>query len=177
MRILSDPLRLKIIHRTREEPLTATQIAELLGETPQKIYYHLNELEKAGLVEMVEARQKGNLVEKYYRATAECFVADPAVFGTGGAGVEVYCRYLSHWVEMIMDNFRESMHNGTVLGEPACFFANAGRRLRLTPEQADQLLERVSAVIDEFSNLSPPDEPSNVYVTYLAWPLARKRRP
>lgn len=174
LRILSDPLRIRIIHLTREEPLTATQIAELLGETPQKIYYHLVELEKAGLVQMVEARQKGNLVEKYYQAVAEAFIADPAVFGTGGEGVETYCQYLGHWVEVVMGSFREAMGNGTALGEPACYFANTGRRLQLTPQQADLLLERINAVIDEFSNLNP-EGPDNVFVTYLAWPLPQTK--
>jgi len=38
------------------------------------ISYHLNALEKAGLVEQSRTSVKGNLVEKFYRATAKKFI-------------------------------------------------------------------------------------------------------
>ena len=46
----------------------------LLEKNVSSISHHLNVLEKAGLVEKTKTLIKGNLVEKFYRATAKKFV-------------------------------------------------------------------------------------------------------
>ncbi|MDP4163101.1 MAG: winged helix-turn-helix domain-containing protein [Bacillota bacterium] len=48
-------------------PVTVSQIAEELGEKQSRLYYHVKKLEEAGLLELVETRQHGNLIEKYYQ--------------------------------------------------------------------------------------------------------------
>jgi hypothetical protein len=45
------------------------------------VNYHLKELEKAGLVELVEERQRRGCVERILRATSGSFVVDPSVMG------------------------------------------------------------------------------------------------
>jgi DNA-binding transcriptional ArsR family regulator len=52
-----------------KEPVTVGQIAEELNEKPSRLYYHVKKLEEAGLLELVETRQQGNLIEKYYKRT------------------------------------------------------------------------------------------------------------
>lgn len=51
------------------EPVTVSQIAEELNEKQSRLYYHVKKLEEAGLLELVETRQHGNLIEKYYQRT------------------------------------------------------------------------------------------------------------
>src|SRR5690242_3449122 len=53
-------------------------LAVRLGLARQKANYHVRELERHGLVELVEERRKGNVTERVYRATAESYVISPA---------------------------------------------------------------------------------------------------
>ena len=52
--------------------------------TRQQANYHLRVLEAAGLVELVETRQRRGCTERILRATAGAFVVDPAVMQPAG---------------------------------------------------------------------------------------------
>jgi DNA-binding transcriptional ArsR family regulator len=68
------------------EPDSAAGLARRLDLPRQKVNYHLRELEKAGLVEHVEDRRKGNCVERIVRARATHFLISPEALGALGAG-------------------------------------------------------------------------------------------
>ncbi|MFD4673345.1 helix-turn-helix domain-containing protein [Lentzea sp. NPDC058450] len=72
------PLRRKLLARLRE-PASATQLAAALDLPRQKVNYHLRALETAGLVELVEERQRRGCVERIVRAKPGAFVVDPTV--------------------------------------------------------------------------------------------------
>jgi DNA-binding transcriptional ArsR family regulator len=74
------PLRRRLLTELRE-PASATGLAARLGETRQRINYHLRELEKSGLVELVEVRQRRGREERLLRATARTVVVTPAMVG------------------------------------------------------------------------------------------------
>lgn len=70
-RVLSHKLRMKITHLFEDEkPRTATHIAEELGMQTAKVHYHVRELMRVGLLELVETREKGGVLEKYYLPVA-----------------------------------------------------------------------------------------------------------
>ncbi|WP_187274205.1 helix-turn-helix domain-containing protein [Paenibacillus sp. N3.4] len=71
--VLLNPIRGEIIAQLME-PASAAEVARILGETAQRINYHLKALEKAGLVQKVGTRQVRNLVEVLYRSIAKTFV-------------------------------------------------------------------------------------------------------
>jgi len=52
-----------------------------MGLSRQKVNYPLRVLERVGLVELVELRQRRGCIERILRATAEAFVVDPSVMG------------------------------------------------------------------------------------------------
>ncbi|WP_020578556.1 ArsR/SmtB family transcription factor [Actinopolymorpha alba] len=74
------PLRRRILAEVRE-PASATVVAAQIGESRQRVNYHLRELEKAGLVELVETRQRRGRTERVVRATARTVVVAPEVLG------------------------------------------------------------------------------------------------
>ena len=80
---LLHPLRLELLKLT-DEPRTCTDLAEALGETPQRIYYHVKVLERAGVLEKVEERKVRGISEGYYRATARSFWLSPRLVGRIG---------------------------------------------------------------------------------------------
>ena len=80
LKVIADPLRTQMLEALIREPLTVKQVADKLGLTPSKLYYHINMLEKHGLIQEVETRVVANLIEKVYRAAANDVEIDPALF-------------------------------------------------------------------------------------------------
>jgi DNA-binding transcriptional ArsR family regulator len=73
-----DPMRARLLAELAE-PGSATMLAARVGLPRQKVNYHLRELERHGLIELVEERRKGNVTERVMRATAASYVISPAV--------------------------------------------------------------------------------------------------
>src|SRR3954454_4890968 len=69
---LFKPRRVEVL-RLLAEPRTCTEIGRELGDSPQKVYYHVKRLQSAGLVELVDERRVRGIVEGIYRATAQSF--------------------------------------------------------------------------------------------------------
>lgn len=65
------------------EPASAVELARRTGIARQKLNYHLRVLEEAGLVELVETRQRRGCVERLLRATADELVVDPRILAPG----------------------------------------------------------------------------------------------
>ncbi|HEV8653070.1 MAG TPA: helix-turn-helix domain-containing protein [Actinomycetes bacterium] len=72
-----DPTRARLLAELAE-PASATMLAARVGLPRQKVNYHLRELERHGLVELVEERRKGNVTERLLQATAASYVISPA---------------------------------------------------------------------------------------------------
>jgi len=75
-----EPTRLRILQALTEAD-SAAGVARRLRLARQRANYHLRELEKAGLVEEVEQRRKGNCVERIVRASARSYLIDPGLLG------------------------------------------------------------------------------------------------
>lgn len=72
-----DPLRARLL-RELAAPSSAAGLAAKVGLPRQKVNYHLRALEEHGLVELVEERRKGNVMERVLQATAASYVISPA---------------------------------------------------------------------------------------------------
>ncbi|TCC45350.1 ArsR family transcriptional regulator [Kribbella capetownensis] len=80
LRVALSPIRRRLLELLRE-PSSATQLAAALELPRQRVNYHLRELEKAGLIALVEERQRRGFIERILRAKAATLVVDPAVMG------------------------------------------------------------------------------------------------
>ena len=78
LQVLGHPLRVRILETLRE-PGSAAAVAREVGETRQKVNYHLKELERVGLVQPVGERRAGNFIETLYEATGRSFLVSPSV--------------------------------------------------------------------------------------------------
>ena len=72
-----DPIRARLLAELAE-PGSASSLAARVGQPRQKVNYHLRELERHGLLELVEERRKGNMTERVLQATASSYVISPA---------------------------------------------------------------------------------------------------
>jgi DNA-binding transcriptional ArsR family regulator len=80
---LLKPRRVEILRRLAE-PSTCTQIGKQLGDSPQKVYYHVKQLQTAGLVELVDERRVRGITEGIYRAVAHSYWVSPELIGRIG---------------------------------------------------------------------------------------------
>ena len=78
---LLDPERRRLVEALQETPDSAAGLARRLGESRQRLNYHLHALEDAGLIELQEERRRGNCVERVLRVVARRFVLDPGALG------------------------------------------------------------------------------------------------
>jgi DNA-binding transcriptional ArsR family regulator len=81
---LLKPQRLEILKHLGE-PRSCLELAEILSDTPQKIYYHVKALEQAGLVDKVSERRVRGILEGYYQARARSYWLAPSLVGHIGS--------------------------------------------------------------------------------------------
>lgn len=77
---LLDPLRSRILAELGQ-PGSASSLAPTLGQSRQKVNYHLKALEANGLVTLVEERPRRGLTERVFQASARSYVVGPAAVG------------------------------------------------------------------------------------------------
>lgn len=111
-KMLLDPRKKSILDIART-PVTVGQIAEELNEKPSRLYYHVKKLEEAGLLELVETRQHGNLIEKYYKSLKGNYsfdLADELVKNNTDAVMEEIMKILQPGLKLLAEEFK----NGSV---------------------------------------------------------------
>lgn len=72
-KVISNPLRSRLIAMLYEQPMTPKQTADLLGKNPGTVYYHIQQLVKHDILEVDSVQTEKGIVEKYYRAKARSF--------------------------------------------------------------------------------------------------------
>jgi DNA-binding transcriptional ArsR family regulator len=78
VRLALSPVRRQLLERLRT-PASASQIATEMSIGRQRVNYHLRALERAGLLELVEERQRRGCTERVLVTRAKLFVVDPTV--------------------------------------------------------------------------------------------------
>ncbi len=80
---LLKPQRIEAL-RHLAEPRTCTEVAALLDQTPQRVYYHVRRLVEAGLAEKVAERKVRGIHEGIYQASARSYWLSPRLVGRIG---------------------------------------------------------------------------------------------
>jgi DNA-binding transcriptional ArsR family regulator len=81
--VLLKPQRIEVL-RQLAEPRTCNDVAARLGQTPQRVYYHVKRLVEAGLVELVSERRVRGITEGVYEAGARSYWLSPGLVGRIG---------------------------------------------------------------------------------------------
>ena len=174
LKAFAHPLRIKIHDRLSSYgSATATQLAEVLHESTGQTSYHLRILAKYGLVEddpEVEATGR----ERWWRAVRNIrmtpdVLTDPAV---RAASELVLSQVAQGRAETLQDWFQHaSKMTGPWLENNITHRATT----HLTPEEAGELIEKVTELIDGFlkrhDENSPPQDAKRVRVYFDVFPL------
>jgi DNA-binding transcriptional ArsR family regulator len=178
LRALAHPLRIRILDElSMYGPLTASGLAERLGESSGATSYHLRQLEKVGLVE--EEHGKGSARERWWKRRAGSIsLPDPADFPEGSAD-RLAARLLGD--ESIRGRdlvFREflAQDDGALSEEWQRVAVIDTINLRLLPEQLEALVNDIDEVLWKYIDAykkTPSPGARPVQLQLNAFPLAR----
>lgn len=73
-KILSSDLAVKILKLLVKEPMYPIELAKKLKVHEQKVYYHIRNFEKAGIVKVAKQETKQGAIAKYYKLEQPAFV-------------------------------------------------------------------------------------------------------
>lgn len=137
LKAFAHPTRVRIIELLIERPLTVKQLGDLLGMSAARAHYHLKFLEGAGLVRLVERRERAGVVEKYYRAASRKYIVGSSLGTFGEPG------------SVILEALAAAMLRGAVSavrGAPVGLVAGANERVAVRPEDMAGLLGVANAL-------------------------------
>jgi DNA-binding transcriptional ArsR family regulator len=96
LKVISDPFRLEILNLLTHRGLTAREISTHMDVPQSKLYYHLNLLEKHGLIQVADTRVVQGIIEKTYRAVAMDFtISSSLLLGTAERMSETEALFVS----------------------------------------------------------------------------------
>jgi len=145
VRLLSDPLKLRLLQTFAESAKTVKQAAAELGENVTKLYRHVDALLDAGMLVVIEEKQKRGTVQRTLRAVAQRFEADHALFADehGAAGTEAVREMLRISEEEILNVLA---HTGDDVEEELAILMRV--RGSASPEKIAELRETLKAWLD-----------------------------
>ena len=158
LRVLSDGLRLQLLEafgHTRGVPRSVKEVARELGQSPTKLYYHVNLLEEHGLLLVAESRLVSGILEKKYVPAAKQFTVDKTLLrmadGDGTESLDVLSRTVETILLSTADDFKRAVTAGTTgLGDdeaPPRRSVLSKSNVRLRPEAAAKVIDLLESLV------------------------------
>lgn len=161
IKVVSDPLRLRILGALCEEERTTKQVAGIIGEKPTRLYHHVEALERVGLIRPTRTRQNRGTVEKYYLSVARCFKAGSDLFsGAGGSPpASAALESVTHSMfETTAREMREQIAAGAGSGISDEGLLTYGEVIA-DPETVEKIRARLVEVLEEFREVGKASTP------------------
>lgn len=157
LKIISDPLRIQILELLLE-PKTVKQIASVIGIPPTKLYYHVNLLEKHGVIRVVETNIVSGIIEKTYQIVAFSIRPAQSLFSLS---VPESIESLDHVLSSVFDRTREDIMRSVQARVIDASLPEDQQRgshklhitrvlARLSPDRAESFYERLAALVEDF---------------------------
>jgi DNA-binding transcriptional ArsR family regulator len=173
LKVLSDPFRLDLLRMVAyankvHELRTVKQLAEELELPPTKLYYHVNLLEKHGLITVAETQVVSGIIEKKYKVIADNIIIDKHILATeegpSDEKLEGLLASIQSFIDTAYQDFEKSMKTNLVEklvekegGPPARVGASphiSGDDLLLSKEQAEDFKKQFWDVYEKFEKVS-----------------------
>lgn len=174
LRVIADPIRNQILEVLQFTPQNTKEVAEKLGLSPSKLYYHFNMLEKNGLIKVVETRQISNLIEKYYQAVAIYFMVDPSLLNfESNEGKENMYTLVESAIDTTREDLMRSLHARSLQIEQGA--VEKKRSIMLTrylsnmeDQKAEEFMQRMSDLVEEFMDADTRDPNDQTFALTVA---------
>jgi DNA-binding transcriptional ArsR family regulator len=186
LKVVADPLRLEVIELIFDHAHTVKQIANKLSIPPSKLYYHMNLLEKHGLISIARTRVVSGIVEKSYQASARNIRVMKGLL-TPQRPQQERDEGVALIVDAILTDARQDIKQNTASGLIDLTEADNPRSLRIsrtttrfTAQQAKAFHQRLSGLIEEFQQAKADPANTNEQTDALVfafYPTARGTPP
>ncbi len=157
LKVLADPLRLRI-RELMVRPSTVKQIAAELEIPATKLYYHVNLLEKHGLITVVDSRLVSGIMERVYQVAAYRVQVAPQLLTRSQEDSDSLERPIRNVFDSVCQDLLDGLHNGTIDTSETSEVIHGAKvvslRLSLTEDQARTMFALLDNVIDEFTKIS-----------------------
>jgi DNA-binding transcriptional ArsR family regulator len=150
LRMLADPLKLRIYEALRDEPASPHELALRFGKKPTALYHHFAQLSAAKLIHVVVRRRRRGVIERQYAPSANQLVVDRKLVrgAQGSRPVEAALAAAGAILQVTADDIRAAV------ADPSRPFADPQRSevamvlVRTTPLRARALMRRLRALLD-----------------------------
>jgi DNA-binding transcriptional ArsR family regulator len=182
LKVLADPLRLRI-RDLMQEPTTVKQVAAQLDLPPTKLYYHINLLEKHGLIVLVDTRVVSGIIEKHYQVSAQNVRVAKHLLSGDADNPEGLSIAINTFFDTARDDLHQAVKNGAVEwddeGERHKGLSLHTGSMRLTEQQAADFYREVEALFERYHDLGDSQKGNNSlkpYRTfYVLFPTGSKK--
>lgn len=123
LKALADPFKAKMMMRLLEKPYTGQQLSEKFNVSRAHIHYHLKELERNELVEIVETKEKNGIIQKFYQSVARGFTPStellPHVKEVGDSSRQLFVQMIETTKNKLLSAPSESFHRKKASEDPS----------------------------------------------------------
>ena len=170
LKVVADPLRLRLLNLLAQ-PRTAKHLAQLLEVPTTRLYYHLQQLEQHGFIEVVRRRKVSGIEERTYQAAAESVNISPelAAASLQSSGMlRAFFDLVHAEASMAVD-----AHPGPHMGDAGSGLPILSlTRVAFTPERFEEFAARLEELVTEYSCPGPPPPGATAHHLVLAaYPL------
>src|SRR5262245_51540678 len=180
MKVLADPLRIRILELFCEER-TTKQVAGILGQPPTRLYHHVAALERVGLVRLARTRQNRGAVEKYYVAVAKAFSGELRLSSSPAAAkaIEATRGLAGQVLENTAADLRALLESGESPAALDAVGVISYLDVRGSAKEVKSIRDRLMKIVKECTDSrgeSIPASPRYYRLTIAYFPLAKEKR-
>jgi DNA-binding transcriptional ArsR family regulator len=135
------PTRIAILQMLAARKRTVSSVAKELSVHPANITHHFKLLERVGLIKLVEKRDIGKNIEKYYRSVAHSFVVNASRTGRSSKQALELAILRNHLTTAISTVKKDDEHKVVAVIRIA----------RITPSDVKVLRSKIMKLIQEFA--------------------------
>lgn len=183
LKLMAHPLRVKIM-RAVKKPRTVKEAAAILKTPATKLYYHFNQLEEKGIIQVVETKVVSGIIEKTYQVTARRYRVDENLLSGTPVTDEAIETVLTAVFDAAKDEMRHSFREGFIdFGDKEQIRRGSLTRAhyKLTKAQAQTFLDKLQALTDEIDAISAANEDGDKADTFgisiAFYPVAGEENP
>ena len=156
LRAIAESTRWRMLNLLIGKPLTGSQLARLLKISRPRAHYHLRVLEKAGLIQFVEERQRQHMLERYYRAIAVTYRTDNVLAQAGqsaesNSGGEAGALYTI--MRSMLSQVEVDISNPAVPFSLSSNIFNWQGDVRMSPPQFEQIRQELRQLVAHFNEI------------------------
>ncbi|WP_436884588.1 ArsR/SmtB family transcription factor [Mammaliicoccus sciuri] len=170
LKCISDQLRMKISMLLIEREMTATEIGKHLNIPKAKIFYHLKELERYGMVKINRTEVKGSNVYKYYVATHNGFKVNPQLLNeyrdeVSDSTKDMVTSQINRTID-VLNQYGLIMDDEQLISKTV--------QAKWSQNQFDTFKQKLDALIDAVDQQSNDEDKSYYYLNIIGFEMRDK---